>query len=155
MSQKTGTKQGQKRREKKSNQKRRKGNKTLRKKWKWAKKNLDKKAIKERTKDQGSDTWIASFHFLLSNASSLVIYQSFKSLFTDIMLKLLFTENKIEGTVYSMPYPMEICFRILGKIKIDYKIKIDNNSLNIYSPCEKICKRKKDTNVRNRDIHKC
>jgi hypothetical protein len=32
MSQKTGTKQGQKRREKKSNQKRRKGNKTLRKK---------------------------------------------------------------------------------------------------------------------------
>jgi hypothetical protein len=66
------------------------------------------------------------------------------------MLKLLFTENKIEGTVYSMPYPMEICFRILGKIKIDYKIKIDNNSLNIYSPCEKICKRKKDTNVRNR-----
>jgi hypothetical protein len=36
-----------------------------------------------------------------------------------------------------MPYPVEICFRILGEIKIDYNI----NSLNIYSPCKKICKK--------------
>ena len=36
-----------------------------------------------------------------------------------------------------MPYPVEICFRALGEIKIDNNI----NSLNIYPPCEKIWKR--------------
>jgi hypothetical protein len=38
---------------------------------------------REGIEDQDLDTWIASFHSLLSNASSLVIHQSFKSLFTD------------------------------------------------------------------------
>jgi hypothetical protein len=38
---------------------------------------------KEGIEDQGYDTWIASFHSLLSNVSSLVIHQLFKSLFTD------------------------------------------------------------------------
>jgi hypothetical protein len=31
---------------------------------------------------------------------------------------------------------MEICFRVLGEIKIDNNI----HSLDIYSPCKKICK---------------
>jgi hypothetical protein len=38
---------------------------------------------KEGTEDQGSSTGIASFHSLQSNANSLVIHQSFKSLFTN------------------------------------------------------------------------
>jgi hypothetical protein len=46
-------------------------------------KKLDKRQWKERTKNQDSVTWIASFYSLLSNASSLLIHQSFKSLFTD------------------------------------------------------------------------
>jgi len=33
---------------------------------------------------------------------------------------------------------VEICFRVLGEIKIDNNI----HSLNIYSPCKKICKGK-------------
>jgi hypothetical protein len=37
---------------------------------------------KEGTENQDFDTLIASFYSLLSNASSLVIHQSFKSLFT-------------------------------------------------------------------------
>jgi hypothetical protein len=41
------------------------------------------KTINEGTEDQNSVTWITSFHSLQSNASSLVIHQSFKSLFTD------------------------------------------------------------------------
>jgi hypothetical protein len=44
---------------------------------------FDKRQQKEGTEDQNSGTWIASFHSLLSNASSLVIHQSFKSLFTN------------------------------------------------------------------------
>jgi hypothetical protein len=46
-------------------------------------KKLYKKAIKKGIKDQGYNTWIASFHSLISNASSLVIHQSSKYLFTD------------------------------------------------------------------------
>jgi hypothetical protein len=62
----------------------RKENKTLRKKWKWTrKKTLTENNKKEGTEDQGSGTWIATFHSLLSNTNSLVMYQSFKSLFTD------------------------------------------------------------------------
>jgi hypothetical protein len=38
---------------------------------------------KEGTEDQCSSTWISNFHSVLSNASFLVIHQSFKSLFTD------------------------------------------------------------------------
>jgi hypothetical protein len=38
---------------------------------------------REGTKDQGSGRCIASFHSLLSNARSMVIHQSLKSLFTD------------------------------------------------------------------------
>ena len=44
---------------------------------------LTKDNKKEETEDQGSGTWIASFHSLLSNANSLMIHQFFKSLFTD------------------------------------------------------------------------
>jgi hypothetical protein len=83
------TKQEQKRSgktkgDKKPNWKRRKSNKTLsQKSEKGQEKTLTKRQWKERTKYQDSDTWIASFHSLLSNASSLVIHQSFKHLFTD------------------------------------------------------------------------
>jgi hypothetical protein len=88
MSQKTGTKQEQKRREKqmaiKPNWKGRKNNKTLNQKSeKGRKKPWQKGNKREGTEDQGSDTWIASFESLSSNASFLVIHQSFKSLFTD------------------------------------------------------------------------
>jgi hypothetical protein len=70
--------------DKKSNQKRRKGNKTLSQKVKRSgKKTWQKENKREETEDQGSGRWIASFHSLLSNASSLVIHQSFKSFFTD------------------------------------------------------------------------
>jgi hypothetical protein len=73
---------------KKPDRKRRKVNKTLshrksengrikrRKLW-------EKDNKREETEDQDSGTWIANFHSLLSNVSSLVILQSFKSLFTD------------------------------------------------------------------------
>jgi hypothetical protein len=44
---------------------------------------FDKGNKREETDDQGSGTWITSFHSLISNASSLVIHQSFKSLFTN------------------------------------------------------------------------
>jgi hypothetical protein len=46
------------------------------------KKTLIEDNKKEGTEDQDFGTLIASFHSLLSNASSLVIHQSFKSLFT-------------------------------------------------------------------------
>jgi hypothetical protein len=46
-------------------------------------KKLNKKQKKKGTGDQDSDTWIASFHSLLSNASSLMIHQSYKFLFMD------------------------------------------------------------------------
>jgi hypothetical protein len=59
--------------------KRRKDIKTLRKneKGEKEKKTLTENNKKEGTEDQGSGTWIGSFHSLLSNANSLVIHQSF------------------------------------------------------------------------------
>jgi hypothetical protein len=40
-------------------------------------KNQIKKEVKRKEiEDQDSDTWITSFHYLLSNASSLEIHQS-------------------------------------------------------------------------------
>jgi hypothetical protein len=53
------------------------------KKRKGAGKKLTEDNKKEGTEDQCSGSWIANFHSLLSNASSLAIHQSFKSLFTD------------------------------------------------------------------------
>jgi hypothetical protein len=43
-----------------------------------------------------------------------------------------------------MPYPVEVCFSGFGEIKIDNNI----NSLNVNSPCEKICKEKRNEKLK-------
>jgi hypothetical protein len=69
---------------KKPNWKGEKSNKMLsQKSEKGREKTWQKNNKREGTEDQGSDIWIVSFHSLLFNASSLVMQQSFKSLFTN------------------------------------------------------------------------
>jgi hypothetical protein len=63
--------------------KRRKGNKTLSQKKQKGVKNFDKKTIKKKEPKIMVLTHELLASTLLSNASFLVIYQSFKSLFTD------------------------------------------------------------------------
>jgi hypothetical protein len=70
--------------DKKPNRKRRKSNKMISQKAKrGGEKTWQKDNKKEETEDQCSNTWIAIFHSLISNASFFVILQFFKPLFTD------------------------------------------------------------------------
>jgi hypothetical protein len=84
MSKKTGTKQERKRRGETKGDKKTKSKKEKRqynaksKKREWAGKKLRQKGNKKK---EPKIKVLASFHSLLSNASSLVIRQSFKSLF--------------------------------------------------------------------------
>jgi hypothetical protein len=73
----------EKKNDKKLNQKRRKDNKTLSQKMKRGGKKLDKKAIKEKESKIKVQAHELLASTLLSNPSSLVIHQCFKSLFTD------------------------------------------------------------------------
>jgi hypothetical protein len=100
---------------KKPNWKKRKGNKTLSQKAKrGGKKTWQKSNKREGIEDQGSSTWIASFHSLISNASSLVIYQSFKSLFTNSsyvkfgFLLPLFSLSDSSHVKFGLPLPLLI-----------------------------------------------
>jgi hypothetical protein len=70
-----------------------------------------KRQQKSRDKDQGSGTWIASFHSLLPKANSLLILQSFKSLHGFLPCQVLSSSASlpITGPTY---YPtMNRCLR--------------------------------------------
>jgi hypothetical protein len=113
MNQKTWTKQEWKRRgvrtkdDKKQNQKRRKVNKTL----KEAKK-LDKNAIKEKELKIKVQTHELLDFTLISNANSLVLYQFFKSLFTD--------SSYVKFVLYLPLFLLSV--RLISPLRIDVSV---------------------------------